>query len=268
MKMYLAYSSNYHDLLVQEHSRLIVSYGRRHGDRIVNGLPEGFNDYMIDSGGFQLAMGTQERGVFIEAYTMWVKFILKKYGRLSEGGAISGWVGLDTADWKESLRNYEYMRKEGVTPIPVWKAFWPDDVLSYLCDQYGYVAIGGIAFGASKKVLRNTFERVIMDHGDTKFHGLGVGIRGGFAYKSFRPYSVDVSTWSVPARYGHDIILDPKQVLKEVKLPEAERQRLRDDKNYENEMVLKAIRLMNSLEVELEKMHSDYQLQFRKESQL
>ncbi len=251
----MAYSSNYHDLLVQCKARLIVSYGRKHGDSLEVYLPPGFNEYLLDSGGFQIHFGTQERDVNIRGYTLWVQFILDKYG-----DKVKGFMGLDNADWESSLDNYEYMRKEGLTSIPVWKAFWPEQVLDFLCSEYDYVAVGGVAFGASKQVLRHVFERVVTNHPKTKLHMLGVGIRGGVAFQTFRPYSVDVSTWSVPARFGHDIILDKKQVLKEVKLPDELRQRMRDDKSYEDAMILKAIKLMQSLETELDNFHEPHQM--------
>ena len=256
MLVYLAFSENYSHLLQQERARIIISYGRKHGSSLDVYLPPGFDDYMLDSGGYQLAVKTQERQVFLKAYTLWVNFILEKYK-----DKVKSYMGLDTQSWTESLRNYDYMKSEGLNPVPVWKAFWPEALLDALCEEYDYVAIGGIAFGASKKVLRSIFERVKMSHPETKLHLLGVGIRGGVAFKTFRPYSVDVSTWSVPARFGHDIILDKKQVLKEVKLPDADRERLRKDSAYLESMLTKSIRLMQSLETELDKLDEPYQQQ-------
>ncbi len=261
--MYLAYSENYHQLLVDAKARIIISYGRKHGTADEAYLPPGFDDFLIDSGGFQIAMRTHERQKLpgdntLKAYTMWLQFILDKYG-----DKVKGYMGLDTADWGESIRNYEYMKSEGLTCIPVWKAFWPEEMLDALCEEYDYVAVGGVAFGASKMVLRHIFERVTTQYPGIKLHMLGVGIRGGVAFKTFRPYSVDVSTWGVPARYGHDIIFDKKQVLKEVKLPDDLRQKLRDSKEFEDQMIAKAIRLMQSLETELDKMHEPHQLQIQ-----
>lgn len=261
MKVYLAYSENYHNLLLDAHARIIISYGRKHGTADEAFLPPGFNDFLIDSGGFQLARKTHERQQLsgdntLKAYTMWLQFILDKYKDI-----VKGYVGLDTADWGESIRNYDYMRSEGLTCIPVWKAFWPEEVLDALCQEYDYVAVGGVAFGASKIVLRHIFERVTTRYPETKLHMLGVGIRGGVAFKTYRPYSVDVSTWGVPARYGHDIVFDKDQVLKEVKLPDDLRQKLRDSQEFEEQMLTKAIRLMQSLETKLEELHEPHQIQ-------
>jgi hypothetical protein len=261
MKVFLAYSENYHDLLIQEKSKIIISYGRLHGSRLNPSLPSGFNNMLLDSGGFQTAFGTQERTVNITGYTLWTKFIIDRYGKFGNGGIISGFMGLDSMEWIESLQNYEFMRKQGLECIPVWKAFWPEYVLDYLCGQFEYVAIGGIAFGGSKETLRHIFERVLIKYPMTKFHGLGVGIRGGVAFKSFRPYSVDVSTWSVPARYGHDIVFDKKQVLKEKVLPQEMRDQIRNSKELERQLVHKAIKLINSLDTELEKLNEPYQTQ-------
>lgn len=212
----------------------------------------------MDSGGYQLAVGTAERDIILGAYTLWLQLLLREYGN-----KINGYMGLDTGDWVESMHNYDYMRSEGLTPIPVWKAFWPSGFLDALCQEYDYIAIGGIAFGGSKENLRHIMERVMMTYPTKKFHMLGVGIRGGVSFKTVRPYSVDVSTWSAPARFGHDIILDKKQILKEVKLPDDVRQRLRDDQPFQEEMLLKAIHLLQSLETELDKRTDAHQIQMR-----
>ena len=153
------------------------------------------------------------------------------------------------------------MRSEGLTPIPVWKAYWPEEMLDVLCEEYDYIAVGGIAFGTSKQVLRHIFERVKVQYPDTKLHMLGVGVRSGVAFKTFRPYSVDFSTWNVPARFGHDLILDKKQILKEVALSKELKQRLRDDNEFETQMVRKAIRAVCALETQLENFNEPHQIQ-------
>ena len=252
MEIYLAYSENYAHLLQRAEAKIIISYGRKHGSNQEVYLPPGFDNFLLDSGGYQTAMKTQARDVLIRGYTMWVQFILDKYGEYDKGGLVKGYMGLDTKDWEESLNFYEYMSSEGLTPIPVWKAFWPEEILNYLCDKYPWVAVGGIAFGGSKQDLRDIWERVHLSHPKTKFHMLGVGVRGGFAFKTYRPYSIDVSTWSAPARYGMTIVPDKKQVLRETSLPVELKQKLRDDKAYEAEVVYDAIKILQNLDTLLD----------------
>ena len=247
--------------MVRNHARIIISYGRRHGSNLTPYLPPDFTDFLIDSGGFQIHQGTSERDITVQAYSFWLNSILKRYGEYGKGGVVRGYFGLDTADWVETQRNYDYMKSKGLNPIPVWKAFWPESFLDALCEEYPWVAVGGIAFGGSKVTLRRIFERIYVRHPTTKFHMLGVGIRGGIAFKTFRAYSVDVSTWGVPARFGHDIIFDSNQVLKEVKLPDHLRKKLRESKEFEDEMIEKAIKLIQSLETELDKINDPRQNQ-------
>jgi len=177
----------------------------------------------------------------------------------AHGDKVKAIMGLDTKDWYESLNNYQKMKHEGLTVVPVWKAFWPDVVLDMLCSEYEYIAVGGVAFSTSKQILRNVWERVVVRYPYVKVHMLGVGIRGAIAFRTFRPYSVDVSTWSVPARFGHDLVPDKKQIMKEVKLPEHLRQKLRDDKDYEFDMVGKAIKTIQSLETVLDNLDEPFQ---------
>ena len=256
MKIYLAYSKNYHDILKEEKAKLIISYGRKHGTSGEPTLPDGFDEYLIDSGGFQLAMGTNERDIYLGAYCLWLELLVRKYG-----DKIKGYMALDTKDPSETLSNLREMREYGLNPIAIWHDGWPEDALEYICSTCDYIAIGGLVGSGfkSKGYYRKLFERITQKYPEIKIHMLGIGIIGTHAFKSFRPYSVDFSTWTVPARFGHDLVYDKKQILKEVKLPAEVRQRLRDDNDYENELIRRAIRSVISLETKLEELDEPYQ---------
>lgn len=257
MKVYLAYSGNYAHLLHEAKARIIISYGRKHSLPFGDYLPVGFDDYLLDSGGYQIAFNTSARGkLSVEGYSLWVHLALERHG-----DKIKGFMGLDTRDPIESLQNYEYMRKEGLTPIPVWKAYWSDDILDYLCREYEWIAIGGVTLSGAKVNLRNTWQRVISKYPKTKVHMLGVGARAGSIFKTFRPYSIDVSTWSAPARFGMELVYDKRQVIRETSLPDADKQRLREDKKYEESVVKKAIEVLQSLETIMNDYHDPYQAQ-------
>ena len=266
MRVYLAYSKNFHKLLVEEKCRVIISYGRKHSKEVVS-LPEPFDDYLIDSGGFQIITGSAERDISIKAYSLWLEFILDKYK-----DKIKGYMSLDLfprnrnskqeikETMEESVRNVEYMIGEGLSPIPVWKTFWPGDVLDYYCNLFQYVAIGGlVGYQGGKQALRRLFERINLRYPDNIFHMLGVGIRATIAFRTFRPYSIDFSTWSVAARYGHTIVPDSKQYIKEVALPEEDKIRVRKDEVFKNNLVREMIRVCNSLETQLDDLNDPYQ---------
>ena len=251
----MAYSDNYHKLLEESGARLIISYGRRHGNYLEPTLPETFPGYLIDSGGFQLAMGTSERGIFLEGYCLYLKFLLRKYGE-----KIHGYFALDTKSPVQTLENLDYMLAQGLHPISIWKGYWEPQMLDDLCKNFEYVGVGGIA-RTSKQQLLSVWERIADKYPKTKIHLLGVGIRSTYAFRTFRPYSVDVSTWSVPGRFGHDIVMDDKGIMKEKKLSDEGRQRLRDDEEHEMEMIRGAIKTILSLETIMEDLHEPFQQQ-------
>ena len=134
-------------------------------------------------------------------------------------------------------------------------------MLDYLCSEYEYIAVGGVASGLGKSYLMNTWNRVITKYPKVKVHMLGVGVRSGTAFKSFRPYSIDVSTWTAPARFGMEIALDKKQVLREVGMSDSDKQRLRDDKKFEEEIMRRAIKNLQSLETIMDEYNDPYQMQ-------
>jgi len=132
--------------------------------------------------------------------------------------------------------------------------------LQHYCQNYDYVAIGGLVGGG---LTKENIARLIIylkhDYPNTKFHFFGIGLLGIGAFKAVRPYSVDFSTWSVPARFGHDLVYDKNQFLKEIKLNDEIRANLKTDKNLQLEYLRKAVRSIKKLEEEIETYHSDYQ---------
>lgn len=165
--------------------------------------------------------------------------------------------------WKRSaeltLKNQEYMEKQGLKPIPVWHAGEPEEYLDYYCSTHDYVAIGGLASlgtpGKSSVMKLMCF--CTQKYPSIKFHLFGIGISGLLAFKSLRPYSIDFSTWGVPARYGHNLVEDDKQLLKEIRLPDEERKAIKRDNDLEAMYLREAIRKIKMLD--LEKYNDPYQ---------
>ena len=149
----MAYSEGHKHLLKKANARIIISYGRKHKLPFNDYIPLGFTDYMIDSGGFQFHQGTLQRSLTIGGYCLWLHLARERHGDV-----IKSWIGIDTNDYVESLEGYEKMRKEGLTCVPVWRVKWPDEVLDYLCSDYEYIAVGGVAFTAKKETLRKTLD--------------------------------------------------------------------------------------------------------------
>lgn len=255
MKVYLAYSSNYHDLLQRNNSRMIISFGRAEGNQKKGNyvLPQGFDDYIIDSGGYQFITGVTTRSISVGSYSLFIEFALRE-----NGDKLKGWVGLDVMDWEQSLKNYEELRGNGFPCIPVWKAFWPWEIFDYLCSEYSYVAIGGIASTstASHEKVRKIWEKAHLRHPETKIHLLGVGVRAAIFCRTYRPYSIDVSTWSAPIRYGQYLKYDEENnKILQRELPDELKQKMKEDKVYADSQVENAITVLQRLETSLDNLH-------------
>lgn len=161
-----------------------------------------------------------------------------------------------------TLKNQEIMEnKFGLKPIPVWHSGEDERYLEHYCDKYDYVAVGGIvsAKTPSKSSIMNLLIFISQKYPKVKFHLFGIGISGLLAFKSLKPYSIDFSTWNVPARFGHQVIEDDKQLLKEIKLSAEERDRIRQDDDLEANYLRETIRKIKKLEIDLESYQEPYQ---------
>ncbi|MBA7599408.1 hypothetical protein ES703_06441 [subsurface metagenome] len=244
IKVYLAYSQNYHTLLLEEGARICISYGRLSVFPEWK-LPQGFSDYLIDSGGYQISHGTLKHPIYPQSYCFWLKGILPKYD-----GKVSGYCALDTNQADETIQNYEIMRSEGLTPIPVWKHHFPREHLDYYCTQSQLIAIGGLVGKGNngKRYYRQLLGEVSQRYPENRFHMFGLGLTAAAAFTDVKPYSIDCSTWLNPSRFGNDILSDGKGGLREVELPEELKQVLVEDENFQHKMVRRTIKQLLSLE--------------------
>lgn len=163
----------------------------------------------------------------------------------------------------KSMENLFYMESQGLHPIPVWRDGEPMEYLDYYCMHYPWVSVGGLTGTAKpgKKYMIGLVNKLVQSYPGTKFHLFGVGISGVLAFKQMRPYSTDFSTWSTVARFGHAIVLDKRQIIKEVQMPKEERDRLRVDAEFQRELTRKAIRNIKFFEQTISEMEdTDHQL--------
>jgi len=234
MKVYMVYSGTYHQQLIESGCSIVVSYGLK------TSLPAGFHDYLIDSGGYQSKNGTAKRLLLVERYANWLMDILTEYGN-----KISGYISLDIKNAEESFKNYQYLRSLGLSPIPVWKADSPVKHLDYYADKSQIIAIGGVN---SKGSISNQalFRFVTNRHLDNLYHMLGIGT-GITSFKVF-PYSIDCSSWLNPAKFGHQILFDEKEIVRDVVMPNSLQERIKNNRELEKELVKIAIRNLMKLE--------------------
>jgi len=278
MKVFFVYSASYSDLLREADVRILINFATI-GVRGERKIPVGFKDVIIDSGGYQLQVGTS-LGIYspnrlveqdvrdlsyigtrqiwkkkpdVNLYAMWLSMELPKHPE------VSGFFNLDIlGDGIESMENQFKLEKLGVRPIPIWHLGEGEEYLEYYCRNYDYIGVGGLIAGStSKGSLKKLVTLLNQKYKGPKYHFLGIGITGASVFMEARPYSVDFSTWSNPARFGSHIVTDPKQILKEVGLPKEIRDRMRTDKGLTYKYLREAIALIKDMETSIEAVHTD-----------
>lgn len=260
MKIYLVFSASYANILREAKVRILVNYATL-GRKGQIEIPRGFSEVLIDSGGYQLQVNVQStRTPSVDAYSLWlVTEVLPNHPE------VVGYFNLDIlGDGVKTLENQFIMESYGLKPIPIWHLGEGEEYLEYYYQNYEYISVGGLVAGkSSKKELRMLTSLLTQKYPGRKYHFFGIGITGTSVFKEARPYSVDFSTWSNPARFGNEIALDPKQLLKEVSLPDEIKDRIRG-KNYDKELLYQYLResveRIKSLEETIESIHDpEYQ---------
>jgi len=159
-----------------------------------------FIDYgakvFMDSGGFTARI----RGVplKIEDYAEF----LKKHK--------NGWTycaNLDVMNPDETLKNQEYLEKQGIKAIPVFHysevKLKRKDLMEYYCKNYPYVAIGGVAATVRSSIIKKRYFdfcfSLAMKY-KTKLHGFGVmDLESLYNYPW---YSCDATSWLAGAKFA------------------------------------------------------------------
>lgn len=180
-------------------------YYCRSNDWIPKLLPY-LGDFLLDSGAFTFMQGAAhvDWDAYVEEYAAWInKYKIEKFFELD----IDSVVG---------LKEVERLRKklEGLTnrqPIPVWHKSRGLDDFPRICQEYKYVALGGIAI---KEIPRNKFEAAFPWFINTahkykaKIHGLGYTSIEGIHKYHFD--SVDSTAWLYGNRGGYLYLFNPR----------------------------------------------------------
>jgi len=159
------------------------------------------NRFFLDSGAFSaFSKGEQ---INIDKY---IEYIYRYKDK------ITAYANLDDKSSAEiTLQNQRYIEQAGLTPVPVYHFGEEKKYLDYYINNYGYLALGGIA-GAdtSSDTLYNWCSR-IKKIKDIKIHLFG--ITDFVALKKLSIYSCDSTSWLAGGRFG-TIYLDGKLVHK------------------------------------------------------
>lgn len=260
MIIHLVYDQSFDDVLREEGINLMLSFAVINKDPFSVKIPEGFKKVMIDSGGFQLQTGVKTgRDISLSAYAAWLKFAVPKYPE------IVAYMNMDIlGDTAQSIKNMEWLESEGLHPLPVWHPGEGMELLDKYCKKYPYIAVGGIAGKAKRNSadMKPMFESILTRHPETKFHLLGIGITASTALRSFRPYSVDFSTWVNVYKFGHGLDWDKDGLLREYQLPQEDRDRIRVDKEFKKKVVRETIKKLKIFADRIEEFHDPHQIQF------
>ena len=156
-----------------------------------------FDRFMLDSGAFSFIQNNK-RADWNEYVRRYIEYIKRTNTKLFFELDIDGLIGYDRV--KEIRRRIEC--EVGIQPIPVWHKRLGVAEFLRMCDEYKYVAIGGIVSREIKKDEYKYFPWFITEahKRGAKIHGLGFTNLVGLTKYHFD--SVDSSAWTGGTRFG------------------------------------------------------------------
>lgn len=173
-------------------ARVLVSFHYHRGSDLadlVARTPGGELDLFGDSGAF--SAWTSGASISLDDYAAW----LHRWKHL-----LSAYVTLDViGDNAATLVNQRALESMGLSPLPVFHGSEPWPQLEAYCEEYPYVALGGMV-GANKALPWVVRCFRIAERYGTVFHGFGQTKR--VFMRSLPWYSVDSSSWGSGYRYG------------------------------------------------------------------
>lgn len=203
-----------YDQIIREHKPFILE-SFYYADADTERLLPYYGDFLLDSGAFTFMGGfdfknNQGNTNFEEYIERYAAFInrnkVKKYFELD----VDVCVGYDKV--KQYRKKLE--RLTNLQPIPVWHSTRGTDEFIRSCEEYPYVALGGIVGGEwSSKAEQYIpwFIREAHKH-NSKIHGLGYT-----KLKQLEKYhfdSVDSTAWTTGNRFGYLYWFDGKTMQK------------------------------------------------------
>lgn len=158
----------------------------------------GIENFLLDSGAFSYMSGAKCTKKMLEQYAeKYCNFIIQnnvKYYFELDVDTIFG------IDFVEGIRK-KIETKTNRPCIPVWHKGRGIEYWKYMCDNYSYVAIGGLVFHVKKSEY--ALIKKMVDYAyykNVKVHGLGFTKTNELEHYKF--YSVDSASWSKAAALG------------------------------------------------------------------
>lgn len=177
-----------------------------------------FGDFLLDSGAFTFMQGNGSG-------TNWDDYI-ERYADFINRNNVTKYFELDI----DSVVGYEKVKEfrkklEKLTNkpcIPVWHLSRGLPEYKKMCDEYGYVAIGGIVSGEIKKEKYGAFPALISEAHKRKAKVHGLGFTALDWLKKCHFDSVDSTAWTTGNRFGYIYWFDG-QTMKKKDAPKGHR---------------------------------------------
>lgn len=161
----------------------------------------GNENFLLDSGAFSYMNGAkvtkEEMEIYIDKYISFIKkHKIKHYFEID----VDNIFGLDQVEiWREKIE-YETQTKS----IPVWHKGRGVEYFKNMCENYNYIAIGGLVFHVKKQEYQ--YIRKLVNYAykkGVKVHGLGFTKTNEL--QNYKFYSVDSASWIRAAALGQQI---------------------------------------------------------------
>lgn len=155
-------------------------------------------NFMLDSGAFTFMTSHKGKVDWNDYLRKYAEFVKKNDVKLFYELDIDSIVGYETV---RKMRKY-LEQETGKQPIPVWHKSRGKEEFLRMCDEYKYVAIGGIV---SKEITRQEYKYFPWFINEAhkrgaKIHGLGFTNLEGIQKYHFD--SVDSTSWTTGNRFG------------------------------------------------------------------
>lgn len=198
----------YNEAISKHKPYILESY--YYADETTEKLMPFFGDFLLDSGAFTFMSNTAGNVDWVKYMDGYIDFINRN--------KVSKFFELDV----DSICGYNKvkdMRKyieqgTGKKVIPVWHKSRGQSEFIKMCEEYDYVAIGGIV---SKEIMPVEYKyfpwfiKTAHEHG-AKIHGLGFTSLNGI--KKYHFDSVDSTAWTTGNRFGYVYKFNGKDIIK------------------------------------------------------
>lgn len=208
MKIYLASTSSLveqycHEEVEKYHPYMLESF--YYADKYTEEVLPLLGDFMLDSGAFTFMGGfdfTKNDNVNV----VWEEYVEKYIDFINRHNIDKFFeLDIDSVVGYDKVKEYREMIEKGTgkQPIPVWHSTRGIDEFVKSCEEYPYVALGGIVGGEWKAQAEKYipwFIKTAHKH-RAKIHGLGYTKLTGLPSCHFD--SVDSTAWTTGNRFGY-----------------------------------------------------------------